>query len=68
MASQPFFRNFVGRTALIEPMERIADRMHAYAESGVTTLSVTPHAPTQTDRTKTPRRVVSVPEAEDLRS
>ncbi|MFF5206329.1 LLM class F420-dependent oxidoreductase [Streptosporangium sp. NPDC000396] len=30
----------VDRTSLIGPIERIADRMHAYHEAGVTTLSV----------------------------
>ncbi|WP_053202221.1 LLM class F420-dependent oxidoreductase [Jiangella muralis] len=35
---------FVDRTALIGPPERIRDRLHAYAESGVTTLSVAAHA------------------------
>ncbi|HET8642030.1 MAG TPA: LLM class F420-dependent oxidoreductase [Pseudonocardiaceae bacterium] len=32
---------FIDRTSLLGPKERIADRMRAYAESGVTTLSVT---------------------------
>jgi F420-dependent oxidoreductase-like protein len=31
---------FVDRTALIGPIERIRDRLHAYAEAGTTTLSV----------------------------
>ena len=32
---------FVDTTALIGPIERIRDRLHAYAEAGTTTLSVT---------------------------
>ena len=31
---------FIDRTSLIGPPERIRDRLHAYAEAGVTTLSV----------------------------
>jgi len=31
---------FVDRTSLLGPVERVADRLHAYAEAGVTTLSV----------------------------
>ncbi|HEX8495650.1 MAG TPA: LLM class F420-dependent oxidoreductase [Actinomycetales bacterium] len=32
--------DFIDRTALIGPAERIRDRLHAYAEAGVTTLSI----------------------------
>lgn len=32
--------DFIDRTSLIGPRERIRDRLHAYAEAGVTTLSV----------------------------
>jgi F420-dependent oxidoreductase-like protein len=59
-------RDFIDRTALVGPVERIADRMHAYAESGVSTLSVTPHAPTQAGRLETLRRVAEALEAEGL--
>ena len=31
---------FVDRTSLLGPVERVANRLHAYAEAGVTTLSV----------------------------
>jgi F420-dependent oxidoreductase-like protein len=41
---------FIDRTALLGPPARIAERMHAFAESGVTTLSITPHAHTRQDR------------------
>ncbi|HZM81433.1 MAG TPA: LLM class F420-dependent oxidoreductase [Candidatus Limnocylindrales bacterium] len=33
---------FVDRTSLLGPVERVAERMRAYADSGVTTLSVSP--------------------------
>jgi len=36
---------FIDATSLIGPSERIRDRLTAYAEAGVTTLSVTPAAP-----------------------
>jgi F420-dependent oxidoreductase-like protein len=36
---------FIDATSLIGPPERIRDRLSAYAEAGVTTLSVTPAAP-----------------------
>jgi F420-dependent oxidoreductase-like protein len=41
-AAVPF--EFIDRTSLIGPPERIRDRLHAYAESGVTTLSVASYA------------------------
>lgn len=37
-AAVPF--EFVDQTALIGPSDRIADRLHAYADAGVTTLSI----------------------------
>jgi F420-dependent oxidoreductase-like protein len=41
-AAVPF--EFVDQTSLLGPPERIADRLRAYAEAGVTTLSITPFA------------------------
>ena len=35
---------FIDRTSLIGPPERIRDRLHAYAEAGVTTLSLASYA------------------------
>lgn len=35
---------FIDRTSLLGPVDRVAERMRAYAESGVTTLSVSIHA------------------------
>jgi F420-dependent oxidoreductase-like protein len=61
-------RELIDRTCLTGSIERIADRMHAYAESGVTTLSVTPYAPTQADRLDTLRQVAQALEAQGLRS
>jgi F420-dependent oxidoreductase-like protein len=50
-AAVPF--EFVDRTALLGPPERIADRLPAYAEAGVTTLSVGLYAPILEDRLET---------------
>lgn len=41
-AAVPF--EFIDRTSLIGPPDRIADRLHAYAESGVTTLTIASYA------------------------
>jgi len=41
---------FIDATSLLGPVERIAERMKAYAESGVTTLSLTPFAASLDDR------------------
>jgi F420-dependent oxidoreductase-like protein len=38
--------DFVDQTSLLGPPDRIAERMQAYAEAGVTTLSVSPYAAT----------------------
>jgi F420-dependent oxidoreductase-like protein len=40
----------IDQTALIGPAARIAERVAAYAEAGVTTLSVSPAGPTYDDR------------------
>jgi F420-dependent oxidoreductase-like protein len=50
-AAVPF--EFIDRTSLIGPPARISERMQAYAESGVTTLSVVPYAPTLEQRLAT---------------
>jgi F420-dependent oxidoreductase-like protein len=41
---------FIDRTALIGPIDRIAERMQALAKSGVTTVNVSTFAPTQDER------------------
>ncbi len=38
-------QSFIDRTSLIGPIERVRDRLHAYAEAGVTTLTISPAAP-----------------------
>ncbi|UQX86633.1 LLM class F420-dependent oxidoreductase [Jatrophihabitans telluris] len=47
-AAVPF--EFIDSTALIGPKNRIAERMAAFAESGVTSLNVMPLAPTLPER------------------
>lgn len=47
-AAVPF--EFIDRTALLGPVERIADRLQAYAEAGVTTVSVMPTGDTIDER------------------
>jgi F420-dependent oxidoreductase-like protein len=42
--------DFIDKTSLIGPRERIRDRLHAYAEAGVTTLSVATYAPSIDER------------------
>jgi F420-dependent oxidoreductase-like protein len=41
---------FIDATSLLGPVSRVAERMAAMAEAGVTTLSVTPHARTLDER------------------
>lgn len=58
----------IDATALIGPEERIRDRMQAYAEAGVTTLTVSPVALNLDDRIATLRTVASAAEAAGLLS
>ena len=55
-AAVPF--EFVDHTSLIGPVERIAERMTAFAAAGVTTLSVTAHGSSLDDRLATVRSAV----------
>ena len=57
MAAVPF--QFIDRTSLLGPMERIADRLVAYAESGVTTLTIAPNGATHDERIEVLRTVVT---------
>ncbi|HSA48856.1 MAG TPA: LLM class F420-dependent oxidoreductase [Yinghuangia sp.] len=50
--------DLLDKTALLGSKERIADRLHAYADAGVTTLTVTPTADTLDGRIATLRTVV----------
>ncbi|MBL8928895.1 MAG: LLM class F420-dependent oxidoreductase [Kineosporiaceae bacterium] len=53
-------------TALLGPRDRIADRLHAYAEAGVSTLSVAPLAGSTQDRVQTLRTMVDAVERAGL--
>lgn len=55
--------DLIDRTALIGPVERVRDRLVAYAEAGVTTLSVAPLHGAVERRTRALRDVVSAAEA-----
>jgi F420-dependent oxidoreductase-like protein len=57
-AAVPF--EFIDRTALIGPRERVRDRLAAYAEAGVTTLSVATYAPTLEERLATLRTMTEL--------
>jgi F420-dependent oxidoreductase-like protein len=63
-AAVPF--EFIDRTSLIGPPERIRDRLAAYAEAGVTTLSVATYAATLEERTATLRTMAEALEASGL--
>ncbi|MDQ3664045.1 MAG: LLM class F420-dependent oxidoreductase [Actinomycetota bacterium] len=64
MAAVPF--ELVDRTSLIGPPARIADRLHAYADAGVTTLAVTAAAATHDERVATLRTVADALDASGL--
>jgi F420-dependent oxidoreductase-like protein len=57
---------FIDATSLIGAPERIRDRMQAFADAGVTTLSVSPFASTLEDRILTLRRAAEAVEAAGL--
>ena len=57
---------FVDRTSLLGPADRIRDRLAAYADAGVTTLSLTPHAPTLDGRLATLRTLAEALERSGL--
>jgi F420-dependent oxidoreductase-like protein len=59
-------RDFVDATSLIGPPARIRDRLQAFAEAGVTTLSVSPFAPTLDGRLLTLRQTAEALEAAGL--
>ena len=65
-AAVPF--EFVDRTSLIGPPERIKDRLSAFAQAGVTTLTVATYAPTLDERTYTLRTMAELLEASGLAS
>jgi F420-dependent oxidoreductase-like protein len=55
--------DFVDRTALIGPVDRVRDRLGAYAEAGVTTLSVSPFAGSIEQRVQALRDLVTAADA-----
>lgn len=57
---------FIDRTSLIGPKERIRDRLPAYAEAGVTTLAVATYAPTLDERIATLRTMAEALDASGL--
>lgn len=60
-------RDFIDRTALIGPKEHIAERLHAYADAGVTTLSVSPAGDSLPERIAALHTLAEVMDAEGLR-
>ncbi len=62
-AEQAVPYEFLDKTALLGDKDRIADRMQAYADAGVTTLTVTPTADSLEGRIATLRTVVEALEA-----
>jgi F420-dependent oxidoreductase-like protein len=57
---------FIDRTSLIGPAERIRDRLQAYAAAGVTTLSISTYASTLGERLATLRTVAEALDAAGL--
>ena len=57
-AAVPF--EFIDRTSLIGSRARIRERLGAYAEAGVTTLSVAPTAPTPEERVQVLRTMADI--------
>ena len=63
-AAVPF--EFIDRTSLLGPRERIQERLQAYADAGVTTLTVATYAGTLDERLATLRTMAEVLEASGL--
>lgn len=61
-------REFLDATMLIGPRERIAERMPAFAEAGVTTLAISPFAPDLESRVAYLRTVAEVADELGLRT
>ncbi|TWE12750.1 LLM class F420-dependent oxidoreductase [Rudaeicoccus suwonensis] len=58
---------FIGQTALVGPRERIAPRLHAYADAGVTTLNITPYGDSLDDRIASVHALAELMQQEGLR-
>ncbi|MDE9366515.1 LLM class F420-dependent oxidoreductase [Luteipulveratus sp. YIM 133132] len=65
-AAAALSRDFLDHTALIGPRERIAERLHRYADAGVTTLGVAPYADSADERTTVVRTMAELVEQEGL--
>ncbi|MBA3418070.1 MAG: LLM class F420-dependent oxidoreductase [Geodermatophilaceae bacterium] len=61
-------QEFIDATSLLGPVERIADRMQALADSGVTTVSLAPNVGTLEQRLETMRSAVAAVERAGLAS
>jgi F420-dependent oxidoreductase-like protein len=59
---------FIDRTSLIGPPERVRDRLSAYAEAGVTTLTIAAYSGNLEERVETLRTMVDVLEKSGLAS
>jgi hypothetical protein len=57
---------FIDKTSLIGPRERIQERLHAYADAGVTTLTIASYAGSLDDRLATLRTMAEVLDASGL--
>ena len=64
MAAVPF--EFIDRTSLIGPPERVRDRLSAFADAGVTTLTIATYAGDLDERIATLRTMVDVLEQSGL--
>lgn len=58
--------DFIDQTSLIGPLARVTDRLHAYAEAGVTTLSVLPQQDSLDERCHTLRAMADAIDASGL--
>jgi hypothetical protein len=63
-AAVPF--EFIDRTSLIGPRERVQERLHAYADAGVTTLTIATYAGSLDERIETLRTTAEVLDASGL--
>ena len=64
MAAVPL--DFIDKTSLIGPADRVRDRLHAYADAGVTTLTVATYAGSLEERLQTVRTMADAVEAAGL--
>lgn len=59
-------RDFIDATALVGPADRVAERLHGYADAGVTTINVTPVGDSLEQRCATLRTVAQLLDREGL--